>query len=148
MSVDLRAPHLVEIVIDFFFLFLKSWLIFLKSWLFQFWRLGSETTSFGLCQHLFYLINLSLPQALKPSLDFVAQIPVELNYALLGRLAYFLQRVYQSGSAKVETLVELLVRNVANFGQDSGQRLILAYYKFVLIHGFFGCRSCRLLPSN
>ena len=96
------------------------------------------------CQHLLDLVDLSLTKAAELCPDFVTEIPVQLHDALLGGLAYVLERMDQAKSAEIEALVELLLRNVSDFGQDSRQRLVLADDQFIRVHCLLGSDSLSL----
>lgn len=62
------------------------------------------------------LLNLCLPQPSKVIPNFVAQVPVQLHDALLGRLANILQRVRQTLRSKGETLAQLVIVDLLVFG--------------------------------
>ena len=96
------------------------------------------------CQHLLDLVDLCLTKAAELCPDFVAEIPVQLHDALLGWLADILERMDQAKCTKIEALVELLLRNVPNFGQDSRQRLVFANDQLVRVHCLLGSDTLSL----
>lgn len=77
---------------------------------------------------------MSQPAEFSPHL--VAQVPVQLDDAFLGWLAHILKGVNKSSCSKVQALVKLVLRDVADLRQDPSQSLVLANDQLVRVHCF------------
>lgn len=102
---DTSRPIWIYICLDYFrFRLLITWMIVIIG----------DPGSFS--KLLLDLLNLCLPQPSKVIPNFVAQVPVQLHDALLGRLANILQRVRQTLRSKGETLAQLVLVDLLVFG--------------------------------